>query len=427
MRPQTKNIAGLALLVAILQIPLVAQVEHATEEESTSYTVVNLGTLGGTQSAAWGINNRGWVAGSANLAGDQTEHPFLWREGVMTDLGTLGGPNGTAGFPLKNNVGLIPAIVQTSTADPLDENWPFYCTISGNLCEGTNFINRGLVWVDGFKIPMPTLGGNNGFAFGANDWGQVVGLAEKATVDPNCVAPQVLDYEAVIWTPWNNRIMELPPYPGDTIGGAIGINDSGQAVGTSGTCGTPSPAIGIHALLWQDGAAIYLGSLGGVIDNLAYAINNQGQVVGASDLPGDTTTHAFFWQNGTMTDLGTLPGDFNSVAFSINNDGQVVGQSCDVNGNCRAFLWRNGTMTDLNTLIPSDSSLYLLSANDLNDQGEIVGQAFDQSTGAAPAFSLVPTHVRGEFAKSHLQVRDKPELPENLRQQLQKGRWGSRF
>lgn len=212
----------------------------------------------------------------------------------------------------------------------------------------------------------------------ANDLGQVVGLAETATVDPNCVSPQVLDYEAVIWTPGNNHIVELPPYPGDTVGGAIGINDSGQAVGTSGTCGPVSPAIGAHALLWKDGVAIYLGSLGGAIDNLAYAINNQGQVVGASDLPGDTTTHAFFWQNGTMIDLGTLPGDFSRVAFSINNNAQVVGQSCDVNGNCRAFLWQKGVMTDLNTLISADSSLYLLTANDINDHGEIVGEAFER-------------------------------------------------
>jgi probable HAF family extracellular repeat protein len=415
----------MTLLTGIASIPQL--IGQAGPAQSTSYEVVNLGALGGTQSAAWGINNRGWVAGSANLAGDQTEHAFLWREGVMSDLGPAGGLNGSAGWPLKNNVGLIPAFGQTSTADPLDENWNFYCTISGNLCEGTNLIQRGFLWVDGFKIPMPTLGGNNGSAFGANDWGQVVGLAEKATVDPNCVAPQVLDYEAVIWTPWNNHIMELPPYPGDTIGGAIGINDSGQAVGTSGTCGPVSPAIGLHPLLWQDGVAIYLGSLGGEIDNLAYAINNQGQVVGASDLPGDTTTHAFFWQNGTMTDLGTLPGDFYSAAFSINNDAQVAGESCDANGNCRGFLWRNGTMTDLNTLIPSDSSLYLLSANDLNDRGEIVGEAFDESTGAAPAFLLVPIRLGGDSAKLHSQIRDKPDLHESLRHQLKKGWWGSRF
>ena len=416
---------AMTLLTAIASTPqLIGQVGPA---QPTSYDIVNLGTLGGTQSAAYGINNQGWVNGAANLSGDYNEHAFLWLRGTMIDLGTAGGPNGSAGFPLKNDRGLIPAFGQTSTTDPLGANWNFYCTVSGILCEGTDLIQRGFLWVDDFKIPMPTLGGNNNGAWGANDLGQVVGLAEKSTVDPNCVAPQVLDYEAAIWTPWDNRIQELPPYPGDSIGAAVGINDSGQVAGASGICAPTSPAVGVHALLWQDGVAIYLGGLGGTINNVAYALNNRGQVVGVSGLPGNATAHAFFWQNGTMTDLGTLPGDFLSVAFSINNKAQVIGQSCDVNGNCRAFLWQKGVMTDLNTLTPPDSPLYMLTGNDLNDQGEIVGQAFDQTTGAAPAFLLVPTHVGGDAAKSHSQVRDKPELPESLRQQLQKGRGSSRF
>jgi len=420
-------IAALAVLAA-LAAPIGAAAQG--DKGNSRYEVTNLGTLGGTQSSAYGINNRGWVNGAANLPGDQNEHAFLWQEGTMFDLGTAGGPNGSAGYPFKNDLGLIAAFGQTSTADPLGENWNFFCSISGNLCEGTDLIQRGFLWVDGFKLFMPTLGGNNSSALAANNLGQVAGFAETATVDPNCVAPQVLDFEAVIWTPWDNRIQELPPYPGDSVGGASGINDRGQVSGASGTCGPISPiypAIGTHALLWQDGVAIYLGSLGGTLNNLAYAINNRGQVVGVSGLPGNTTAHAFFWQNKTMTDLGTLPGDFFSVAFSINNKAQVVGESCDVNFNCRAFLWQKGVMTDLNTLIPAGSPLYLLSAQDLNDRGRIVGQAFDQNTGAAPAFLLVPTHREDEAAQSQSKVRAKVDLPENVRQQLRKNRWGGQF
>jgi len=355
-----------------------------------SYIVRDLGTLGGTQSSAYGINNLGWATGAANLPGDQTEHAVVWRNGSITDLGTLGGENGSAGFPLKNSLGLIPAFAQTSEADPLGENWNFTCSIGGDPCEGVNLIQHGFLALGGAKLTMPTLGGNNGAAWGANDWGQVVGLAETSTVDPNCVAPQVLDYEAVLWTPWNNRIQMLPPYPGDSVGAAVGINDYGQAVGASGSCGPVSPAIGAHPVLWQNGTVTNLGSLGGAFSNVAYAINNLGQVVGLSDLAGDTTAHAFLWQNGIIKDLGTLPGDFFSVAFSINNRGQVVGESCDVNFNCRAFLWQSGKMTDLNSLVTSGSPLYLLSANDLNDLGTIVGQGFDPTSGAAPAFQAVP-------------------------------------
>ena len=108
--------------------------------------------------------------------------------------------------------------------------------------------------------------------------------------------------------------------------------------------------------------------------NAANAINNRGQVVGQSDVPGDTFTHAFFWQNGVMTDLGTLPGDANSIATDINDQGEVVGVSCDATSTiCRAFLWENGVMTDLNALIPSDSPLFLTYGAGINDRGEIAG------------------------------------------------------
>jgi probable HAF family extracellular repeat protein len=127
--------------------------------------------------------------------------------------------------------------------------------------------------------------------------------------DPTCVPPQVLDYEAAIWGPKPGHIQELPPLTGDTIGVGFAINDNGQVVGTtSGVCTFPSFAIPLHAVLWKNGSASNLGSLGGAMSNVALAINNEGQVVGVSDLTGDTTAHAFFWEKGVMTDLGTLPG-----------------------------------------------------------------------------------------------------------------------
>jgi probable HAF family extracellular repeat protein len=426
---------GIALAYAVASPVLVAAQKRATK---TSYAVQNLGTLGGTLGTAFGINDEGWITGASNLTGDQQEHTFLWYQDRMLDLGTAGGPNSVSGFPLKNNRGLIPGISQTAESDPLGENWNFHCDVTDTVpCDGVNLINVGLLWYPGGNARMPTLGGNNSQAWGANNLGQVVGVAETANQDANCVAPQILDYQAVIWTPLKNRLEALPPYPGDTVSGAIGINDRGQAVGTSGACAPISPSIGAHALLWENGKFTYLGTLGGQLSNVAYAINNRGQVVGLSDLPGEVTAHAFMWQNGIMTDLGTLPGDFFSVAFSINNKGQVVGESCDVNFNCRAFVWQKGTMTDLNTLIPAASSLYLLSANDLNDRGEIVGQALDQTTGTTPAFLTVPDQTRvhdkdcQESAQSHMGIENpKVVLPARIREQLRHmavlGRLGDR-
>jgi probable HAF family extracellular repeat protein len=213
----------------------------------------------------------------------------------------------------------------------------------------------------------------------------------RATPDPTCEAPQVLQFKPVIWT--KREVQELPTFPGDPEGFAGPINDHGQAVGASGNCTTE----GFHALLWQEGSVTDLGNLGGTMGNIAIDINNQGQVVGRSNLPGDTTFHAFLWQNGVMTDLGTLPGDVASAAIGINSKGQVVGGSFDIDGNGRAFLWQNGVMTDLNTLIPADSPLFLLEAvGTINSRGEIAGGALQTSTGEIHGFLATPSN--GEVA-----------------------------
>ena len=387
-----ENLLSIALLtgVTVLLFVVAAQAQNTAR---TPYTVINLGTLGGELgSFAHSINNDGWIAGVANLSGDTEEHAALWRDGVVTDLGTLGGDNSNVNSPVKNNNGLIVGFAQTSAIDPLGENFcTFTCNdANGGACNGSNQSCRGFRWRNGVMDALGTLGGNNSFATGANNRGLVIGSAENSTQDPDCIPPQVLDYKPVIWR--GGAIQELPVVTGDVIGAAIGVNDNNQVVGGTGMCGS-GPALGpiaVHAVLWQNNFATDLGNLGGAVNSIAYAINESGQIVGASDLPGDNTGHAFLWQKGIMTDLGTLAGDFSSAALSINNNGLVVGLSCDQNGNCRAFLWQNGVMTDLNALTPPGSSLYLLVAYDINSRGEIVGFALDQSVGAPVAYAAVP-------------------------------------
>jgi probable HAF family extracellular repeat protein len=51
----------------------------------------NLGTLGGTGSLPAEINSKGEVAGTSFLQGNAVFHGFLWRKGVMTDVGVLPG------------------------------------------------------------------------------------------------------------------------------------------------------------------------------------------------------------------------------------------------------------------------------------------------------------------------------------------------
>lgn len=378
--------------IAMISSGLAAAVT-AAQTNTVSYTVTPLGTLGGTTSGASSINNRSWVTGFSNLPGDTTAHATLWQNGSALDLGTLGGPDVNSGvfWPVKNDRGLIAGISETSDPNPLNERWScaaFFPTATGRIC-------LGFVWQDGVMTALPPFpGGYDSYASGANNRGQVVGWAENGTHDATCVAPQVLQFRAAVWSVKDGGMRELSPLPGETSSAATAINDKGQVVGISGIC---DRAVGrfsaAHAVLWQDGTVTDIGNLGGVAWNTPTAINNRGDVVGFSDLPGDQSgglnSHAFLWtRDGGIRDLGTLPGDVISLAFGINDRGQVVGQSIGAGGS-RAFLWENGVMTDLNTVVPP-GSLTLVYANDINASGQIAGGAFDPGAGESPAFLATP-------------------------------------
>ncbi len=340
------------LAVLALPTPCLAQ-EH--KHKLPYYTVVDLGTLGGTFSLAGGMNNRGAVVGESTLSGDTALHGFLWQKGVMTDLGTLGGQNSYATWPFSDS-NQIGGAAETSNPDPNAEN---FCGF------GTNLTCLPFLWQKGVMTALPTLGGTNGQAFEVNNWGVVVGNAENKKVDSSCPPPQVLRWKPVFW--YDGEVHELPTLHGDTIGTATVVNDLGLMAGVSYTCAEYATG-SFRPVLWQYGKIVKLGNLGGTF-GFPIEINNWGQVVGESNLSGDTTTHAFLWQKNTgMIDLGTLPDDVSSYGEGINDLGQIVGASCDSNGNCRAFLWQDGVMTDLNTLIPPDSTLYLSEPSTIADK-----------------------------------------------------------
>jgi probable HAF family extracellular repeat protein len=383
---------GTIAVLGVLVFPLLRPDSNlARAEQPTLYQVRQLGSLGGTTSAGNGINDRAWVMGASNLSGDQTTHATLWRDGATVDLGTLGGPNSAVLWPVKNNAGLIVGVAETPEIDPLGEAWScsfFFPSATGHTC-------LGFVWQDGRMKPLPTLGGNNGFATGVNNRGQVVGWAENTVHDATCNAPQVLQFRAVLWDIRHDQVRELPPLPGDSVSAATAINDQGQVVGISGICDN---AVGrfsaVHAVLWNNGIPVDLGDLGGEAWNTPMAINDRGEVVGFANLPGDDpgafNAHAFLWTEGDgMRDLGTLPGDAISQALGINGRRQVVGLSCGGSG-CRAFLWEGGVMTDLNTRVTLGYGGRLVFANDINDAGAISGQAIDPETGDAVAFVAAP-------------------------------------
>ena len=362
------------------------------------YCVTNLASLGGTNSKGNSVNDRDWVAGYSNLAGNTTRHAALWIGDSLQDLGTLGGPNSNVAWPVKNTIGLVAGISQTATPDPLGENWSCSAFFPGGT--GTGYTCVGFSWDGSQMKALPTLGGNNGFATGANDRGQIVGWAENAVHDATCVPPQILQFKAVVWEPRGAGPRELSLVSGDTSSAATAINNRGQVVGISGRC---DQAVGrftaIHAVLWDRGGVTDIGNLGHLSWNTPMAINNGGDIVGFAPIedsdPDNPQLHAFLWTpKQGIQDLGTLAGDLFSEALGINARDQVVGLSCqnaDGSGVCRAFLWDDGVMTDLNTLVQPGYADLLTVAGDINDAGVITGRAFDAAAGARVAFKATPT------------------------------------
>jgi len=395
---------GWILLLIILVVLggaalLFAQNVAAKGKPSIQYQVSTLPSLGGTSSGGNSINNQSWAAGYSRMP-NRDRHAILWRNSALTDLGTLGGPNSSVTWNVKNTAGIIVGISQTADPQLLGESWSsanFYSTP-----HNVGYINLGFVWQQGQMRGLPNFpGGNNGFATGANNLGQVVGWAENGVHDSSCCCTQVLQFRPAMWTLGPpDEIQTLPLIPGDTSGAATAINDNGQIVGISGTC---DQAVGRHtakhAVLWENGMAIEIGPFPAEWWNTPTAINQHGDVVGFAGDPafveGDIL-HAFKWtrEDGIrpLKPLkGRTPQHVDSEAYGINEAGQVVGVSCDAGQtDCRAVIWDHGAYpTDLNDFKGSYSGVLLL-ARDINDKGEITGRALDPATGALIVYLAVP-------------------------------------
>ncbi|GEM86512.1 DUF3466 family protein [Meiothermus granaticius] len=310
---------------------------------NVQYCITDLGTLGGSYSIAWEINENGQVVGESRNTGGQVR-AFLWQDNQMTDLGTLGGSSSEA-YGINENG----QIVGSSSTD------------SGQ--------DHAFLWQNGQMTNLGTLGGSFSLARKINNNGQITGWAAN-------VSGQARAFR------WQNGQMTNLGTLGGSLSAGYAINQSGQVAGESHT-----PGGEFRGFLWQNeqSGMINLGTLGGNRSE-AYALNNLGQVVGISIL-ANGQTHAFLWQNGQMTDLGTLGGR-TSTAWGINDQGVVVGSSENASNTNRAFIWRNGQMSDLNSLIDSTQGWVLTEASDINNQGQIVG--YGRFNGQTRAFLLTP-------------------------------------
>ncbi len=325
---------GLAL-AALAAVVLTGSAQAAAPLE---YTLTDLGTLGGSVSEAYDINNAGQVAGYATNA-SQEMRAFVYENGAMKDLGTLGGARSVAW-----GIGEDGQIVGNSRT--------------------ASYASKAFLYRDGFMTALP---GMNGVACDVNRAGKAVGWASFSGRS-----------RAVLWS----EGIEIPL---GTLGGsnsqACRINDNGQVIGYSLT----ADDLAVQAFRWSDGVMVPLGTLGGTY-TLAYGINDAGEAAGTAETPNGEF-HAVLWSaDGAAIDLGSL-GSSEAQAVDINNRGHAVGFASPNRRYC-AFVYRDGVMTNLNDLLPPGSGWYLEAAQAINDSGQIVGRGW--RGGQQRAFLLTP-------------------------------------
>ncbi len=309
--------------------------------------------LGGIGSRGFGISASGLVVGDVPFEGPfgPVSHAALFKGGVITDLGALGGgPSLKPGlYSRANGINAFEQVVG----------------FSGSKCDAVD--SRAFVWsaLTGM-VDIGTLGGAFAQANAINDAGYMTGTSQ--TADGLIGATHAFLYQI----PPTGERYETPMLDLQTLGGVssygLAMNAYNHVVGYSEMSFTDNR---IHAFFYRDGKMIDLGSLGvGTRDadySAALGVNSTDQVVGYTYLPA--------------------------------GDGMPIKQAAFVYDVGNAYVdspSKQAGMRNLNSLIGAAAEQYwLLSAAAINDKGQIVAYALDRQNGTYRAVLLTPDYSWG--------------------------------
>jgi probable HAF family extracellular repeat protein len=307
---------------------------------------IDVGTPGlGGNSMGYGVNESGVTAGEAEdiAAGLSTTEdfcgfqftgfsssptpcvPFVWQNGQMAALPTLGGVNGSA--TEINNSGVIGGYAETATAD--------------TNCPVHQF--KPVVWTNGAVHALPTGSDADGLVMAVNDRGDAAG----STGNCGPLNPLFLFYlnptHAVLWR--NGLAIDLGNLGQEFNNLPHGMNNLGQVVGEAGEYDANNNPTA-HAFLASAGTKMQdLGVVGNDDYSFGFGINDAGEIVGISANADFSVVRAFIRQNGTLVDLNTLVTGNNPfqngtllTACFINSKGQITGIALDSNFQEHTYL-----------------------------------------------------------------------------------------
>lgn len=346
------QLPAIALVVISAFAPLIAFGQQR-------YNVTDLGELGGDFTGAYGVNDAGEVTGFS-LTADRVIHAFLYKHGLMEDLGSLLDSSGESVGNSINNRG-----------------W-----VTGDSSGGAFIFGRGEVRDLGAASSATAI----------NDRGEVTGTVSPAG-QPG--ASHAFLYDHGVMT-------DLGTLPGGRFSAGTAINSSGEIVGYADNAAGET-----SAFLYRHGTLLPLNTPGGPESaGTSVGINDKGDVVGTYDAtisPFGTpfqTTEAFIrYRNGQVSALGFPMYGVQSFANAINNQDVVVGAAVLLypEGDQHAVIYANGVMTDLNDLIDPGLGINLIEATAISDNGNIVANG-DPNGGCCSwyhAYLLTPIYPSG--------------------------------
>jgi len=252
-----------ALLGVVLAVPLASGPGPAAAAAAIAprYAIVELSTPAGYTSAGNGINNAGVVVGTVTNPSGLPRATRWSPSGAATDLGLLPGGSVSVANGVNDAGQATGSADRTSGGFAYPVRWSAAGAIQDLGGPTTNRLGTGSAIdpagrVAGGQRPADSQGDPFGILYGVD---------------------------------------ATPTELGTAFGLARGINGYGQVVGGPG-------------YVWRAGVATSLPNLPGGTGTVAYAINNDGHVVGTGSVAGGAGTHAVRWRGGTVTDIGTVDG-----------------------------------------------------------------------------------------------------------------------